>query len=101
VRVPIWGIGSRGAHHGGLAAVKQVGGGESMTAGQRRGGGHRLGIHGATVSSSGGHCGGGGARRWPEEDGAGEVLMAKEGSRHRLGWSTRRCGGLTCGQRRA
>jgi hypothetical protein len=37
VRVPIWGIGSREAHRGGLAVVKQVGGGEEMVANQSRG----------------------------------------------------------------
>jgi hypothetical protein len=101
VRVLIWGTGSGGAHRGELAAAKQVSGGGPATAGQRRGGGHRLGVRGAMVSSSGGRCGGGRARRWLEEAGAGEVLTAEEGSRHRLGRSTRRCGGLTCGPRRA
>jgi hypothetical protein len=42
VGVPIWGIGNGGAHRGGLVAVKQVGGGEPATTGQRRGGGHQL-----------------------------------------------------------
>jgi hypothetical protein len=37
VRVQIWGIGSGGAHRGGLAAVKQVGGGEEMAASRSRG----------------------------------------------------------------
>jgi hypothetical protein len=64
VRVPIWGIGSAGAHRGGLVAMKQVGCGVPVTAGQRRGGGHRLGVRGAVVSSSRGCCGGEGARRW-------------------------------------
>jgi hypothetical protein len=40
--VPIWGIGSEGAHRGGLAAAKQVSGWELATAGRRRGGGRRL-----------------------------------------------------------
>jgi hypothetical protein len=42
VGVPIWGIGSGWAHRGGLAAVKQVGGGEPVMVGRRRGGGRRL-----------------------------------------------------------
>jgi hypothetical protein len=42
VGVLIWGIGRGGAHRGGLTVVKQVGGGEPTTVGQRRGGGHRL-----------------------------------------------------------
>jgi hypothetical protein len=42
VGVPIWGIGSEGAHRGGITAAKRVGGGELATAGWRRGGGHRL-----------------------------------------------------------
>jgi hypothetical protein len=95
VRVPIWGIGSGGAHRGGLAGVKQVGGGEPTTTCQRRGGGHRLGVHGAAVSSSGGRCGGRGVHQLPEEAGAEEVLTTEEGSRRRLGQSTRRCGSLT------
>jgi hypothetical protein len=66
VRTPIWGIGGGGAHHGGLAAAMQVGSGEPATAGRKRGGEHRLGVHGAAVSSGGGHCGDGGAHRWPE-----------------------------------
>jgi hypothetical protein len=56
VRVPIWGIGGGGAHRSGLAAAKQVGGGEPMMAGRRSGGGRRLGVHGAAVSSGKGHC---------------------------------------------
>jgi hypothetical protein len=31
--VPIWGIGSGGAHRGGLAVVRQVGGGEAVMVG--------------------------------------------------------------------
>jgi hypothetical protein len=42
VGVSIWGIGSRGAHRGGLTVAKQVGGGEPVTIGRRRGGGHWL-----------------------------------------------------------
>jgi hypothetical protein len=48
---PIWGIGSRGAHRGGLAVAKRVSGGEPATTGWRRDGGHRLGVRGAVVSS--------------------------------------------------
>jgi hypothetical protein len=59
VRVPIWCIGSGEAHRGGLTAVKQVGSGEPATAGRRRGGGHRLGVRGAAVSSGGARCGDG------------------------------------------
>jgi hypothetical protein len=62
VRVPIWSIGSGGAHHGGLMMMKQVGGGEPAMVGRRRGGGRRLRVHGAAVSSGGGRCGDGGAR---------------------------------------
>jgi hypothetical protein len=40
VRVPIWAIGGRGAHCGGLAAAKQIRGGEPVTAVWRRGGEH-------------------------------------------------------------
>jgi hypothetical protein len=40
VRVPIWAIGGRGAHRGGLAAAKQIGGGEPVTVVRRRGGEH-------------------------------------------------------------
>jgi hypothetical protein len=39
VRVPIWGMDGGGAHCGGLAAVKQVSGGEPVTTSRRRGGG--------------------------------------------------------------
>jgi hypothetical protein len=42
VGVPIWGIGSGGAHRGRLTTAKQVGGGEPATVGRRRGGGRRL-----------------------------------------------------------
>jgi hypothetical protein len=101
VRVPIWGIGSGGAHRGELAVAKQVGGGEPTTAGQRRGGGHWLRVRGAAVSSSKGCCSGGRARHWPEEGGAGGVLTAEEGSRRQLRRATQRCGGLTCGWRHA
>jgi hypothetical protein len=64
VKVLIWGIGSGGAHRGGLAAAKQVGGGEPATADRRRGGGHRLGVHGVEVVAVaeehvGGWCRGG------------------------------------------
>jgi hypothetical protein len=76
VRVPIWGIGSGGAHCGRLATVKQVSGGEPATVGQRRGGGRRLRVHGVAVSSSRGRYGGG-VRQWPEEAGAGEVLTTE------------------------
>jgi hypothetical protein len=64
VRVPIWGIGGGGAHRGGHPTTKQVDGGESATAGRRRGGEHRLGVHGAAFNLSGGHCSDGRARRW-------------------------------------
>jgi hypothetical protein len=91
VRVPIWGIGGRGAHHGGLAAATQVGGGEPATAGRRRGGEHRLGVHGAEVSSDGGRYGDRGARRWPEVALIGTAASATEGG-GRLGASTVSCG---------
>jgi hypothetical protein len=92
VRVPIWGIGGGGAHCGGLAAVKQVGGGEPAMAGRRRGGEHRLGVCGAAVSSGGGRCGEGGACRWPEVALDGRVTSVTEGG-GRLGASTVSCGG--------
>jgi hypothetical protein len=92
VRVPIWGICGREPHRGGLAAVKQVDGGEPTTAGQRRGGGHRLGVRGAAVSSSEGLYGDGGARRWPEVALDGKVASANEGG-GRLRASTVPCGG--------
>jgi hypothetical protein len=92
VRVPTWCIGSRGAHRGGLAAAKQVSGGEPATASRRRGGGHWLGVHGSAVSSGGGHCSDGGARRWPEVALNGKVASANEGG-GRLGASTGPCGG--------
>jgi hypothetical protein len=66
VRVSIWGIGGGGAHRGGLAAAMQVSCGDPATAGRRRGGECRLKDRGAAVSSGGGRCGDGGARRWPE-----------------------------------
>jgi hypothetical protein len=44
VRVPIWGLGGGGFHRGGLTAMKQVDGGEPVTAGRRRGGGPGLGF---------------------------------------------------------
>jgi hypothetical protein len=76
-------IGNGGAHRGGLTAVKQVDGGEPATAGRRRDGGRRLRIHGAAVSSGGGHCGDGGARRWPEValDGKAAPAGEEEGGR--------------------
>jgi hypothetical protein len=92
VRVPIWGIGSGGAHRGGLVAVKQVGGGEPVTAGRRRGGGRWLRVCGAVVSSGGGLCGDGGARRWLELAYNGKAASAKEGG-GRLGASMVPCGG--------
>jgi hypothetical protein len=79
VSILIWGIGSGGAHHVGLTAVKQVGDGEPMTAGRRRGGGHWLGVRGAAVSSGGGRCGDGGAHRWPEVALDGKAISANEG----------------------
>jgi hypothetical protein len=91
VRFPIWCIGSGGAHRGGLVTVKQVGGEEPATAGQRRGGGHRLGVRGAAVSSGGGRCGDKGARRWPEVVLNGKATSANEGG-GRLGASTVPCG---------
>jgi hypothetical protein len=92
VRVPIWCIGSGGAHRGRLAAVKQVGGGEPMTVGQRRGGGHWLGVHGAAVSSDRGHCDDRGARWWSEVALDGKAASANEGG-DQLGASTVLCGG--------
>jgi hypothetical protein len=80
VRITIWGIGGRGAHRGGLTAVKQVGGGEPVMVGQRRGGGRRLEVHGAAVSSGGGRCGDGEARRWLEVALDGKAASATEGS---------------------
>jgi hypothetical protein len=93
VRVPIWGIGSEGAHRGGLAAVKRVHGGEWVIAGRRRGGGHRLGVRGVAVSSGGGHCSGGGARRWPEVALDGKAASAGEEEGGRLGASMIHYGG--------
>jgi hypothetical protein len=98
VRVPIWGIGSGGAHHGRPAAVQQVGGGELVTACRRRGWGRRLGVRGATVSSGGGRCGGGGARRWPEVALDGKAASTNDGGVW-LGASTGPCGGQwLCGR---
>jgi hypothetical protein len=83
------------------------GGGEPATAGRRRGGELQLRVHGAAVSSGGGRCGDGGARRWPATGGrpqqpkeaAGSVLRqllaADGGSSAGLAWrrGTRgRCG---------
>jgi hypothetical protein len=48
-------------------------------AGRRRGGGRRLGVHGAAVSSIGGRCGDGGARRWPKVALDGIAASANEG----------------------
>jgi hypothetical protein len=92
VRVPIWGIGSGGAHRGGLVAATQVGGGELVTVGQRRGGEHRLGVRGATMSSGGGRCSGRGARRWSEVALNRKVTSTNEGD-DRLDASTGPCGG--------
>jgi hypothetical protein len=92
VRVLIWGIGGGGAHRGGLAAAKQVDGGEPTTVGQRRGGEHRLGIRGAVVSSGGGRCGDEGARQWPEVALNGKAASITEGGNW-LGASTVSCGG--------
>jgi hypothetical protein len=74
--------------------VKQVGGREPAMAGPRRGrgGGHRLGVRGAVVSSGEGHGGGGGARRWSEVALDGKAASANEGG----GWlsaSMGPCGG--------
>jgi hypothetical protein len=91
VRTPIWGIGGGGAHHGGLAAAMQVGSGEPATVGRKRGGEHRLGVHGAAVSSGRGHCGDGGAHRWPEVALDGKAVSTTEGG-GRLGASTVSCG---------
>jgi hypothetical protein len=44
VRVLIWGIGSGGAHRGGLEVAKQVSGGEEATTSRRSG--HRRGPSG-------------------------------------------------------
>jgi hypothetical protein len=92
VRVPIWGIGNRGAHRGGLVAAKQVSGGVPVTAGRRRGGGRWLGVRGAAVSSSESRCGGGGARRWLEVVLNGKVASTNEGGGW-LGASTGPCRG--------
>jgi hypothetical protein len=92
VRVLIWGIGGGGAHRCGLTAMKQVGGGELATAGQRSGGEHWLGVHGAAVSSSGGRCGDRGARRWSEVALGGRAASAAEGG-GRLSASMVSCGG--------
>jgi hypothetical protein len=92
VRVPICGIGSGGAHRGGLAVVKQVGGGEPAMAGRRRGGGCWLRVRGAAVSSGEGRCGDGGACWWPEVALDGKATSANEGG-GRLGASTVPCGG--------
>jgi hypothetical protein len=92
VRVPIWGIGSGGAHRGGLVAATQVGGGELVTVGQRRGGEHWLGVRGATMSSGGGHCSGRGARRWSEVALNRKATSTNEGD-GRLDASTGPCGG--------
>jgi hypothetical protein len=75
---PIWGIGSGGAHRGGLTEVKQVGGWEPVTTGWRRDGGCWLRVRGAAVCSGGGHCGDGGARRWPEVALNGKAASAGE-----------------------
>jgi hypothetical protein len=92
MRTPIWGIGSGGAYRGGLTTAKQDGGGESATAGRRRGGGCRLGVHGVAVSSSRGRCGDGGACRWLEVALDGKATSANEGG-GRLGASTVPCEG--------
>jgi hypothetical protein len=92
VRVPIWGIGSGGAHCGGLVVVKQVSSGEPVTAGWRRGGERRLGVHRAAVSSGGGRCSDGGARRWPEVALDGRVASPTKGG-GQLSASTISCGG--------
>jgi hypothetical protein len=59
--------------------VTQVGGGEPATTGRRSGGEHRLGVHGAAVSSGGGRCGDRGARRWLEVALDGKAASATEG----------------------
>jgi hypothetical protein len=92
VRVPIWGTGGGGAHRGGLAVAKQIGGGEPATAGQRRGGECQLGVCGLAVSSGGGRCGDRGAYRWPEVALDGKAASATEGG-GRLGASMVSCGG--------
>jgi hypothetical protein len=89
---PNLGIGSGEAHRGGLATMMQVGGGEPARAGRRSGGEHRLGVHGAAVSSGRGRCGDGGARRWLEVALDGRVASATEGG-GRLGASMVACGG--------
>jgi hypothetical protein len=91
VRVPIWGTGGDGAHHGGLVVVKQIGGGEPTTVGRRRARGRRLRVRGAVVSSGGSHCGDGGACRWPELALNGKAASASEGG-GRLVASTVPCG---------
>jgi hypothetical protein len=91
VRVLIWGIGGGGTHRGGLAAAKQVGGGEPVMAGRRRGRERRLGVRGAAMSSGGGHCGDRGAHRWSDVALDGRAASVAEGG----GWfgaSTVACG---------
>jgi hypothetical protein len=92
VRILIWGIDSGGAHHGRLVVAKHVGGAESAMTGWRRGGGHRLGVHRAAVSTGGGHCGDGGAHRWPEVVLDGKAALANEGG-GRVGALMVPCGG--------
>jgi hypothetical protein len=110
VRVLIWGKGGRGAHWGGLAVVKLVGGREPAMAGRRRGGECWLRVRRAAVSSGGCRCGDGGARRWSEvrstgrqprqpKEAAGSVLRrflaADGGSAASLAWlggTRERCG---------
>jgi hypothetical protein len=89
---PDLGIGSGGAHRGGLAMVKQVGGGEPATAGQRRCGGRRLRVRGAVVSLGGGCCCDGGARRWSKVVLYGRATSENEGG-GQLGASTVLCSG--------
>jgi hypothetical protein len=90
VRVPIWGIGSGGAHRGGLTVVKQVGGGEPVTTGRRRGGERRHRVRGVAVSSGGGRCVNRGARLWLEVALDGEAASTTEVG-GRLGASTVTC----------
>jgi hypothetical protein len=92
VRVPIWGIGGRGAHCGGLTTEKQVGGGEPATVGQIKGGWHRLGVRRAAVSSGRGLYSDGGACQWPEVVLDGKAASTNEGG-GRLGASKVPCGG--------
>jgi hypothetical protein len=80
------------AHRGGLTTAKQVGDAEPAMAGRRKGGGRRLRVRGAAVSSGRGRCGDRGARRWSVVALNGKAASANEGGGW-LGASTVPCGG--------